>query len=381
MGMKFQMSNTVAKKASAAPKLYTAALVVMDAYEDLVVAGAKVDELSECVDNIMGVSKSVSKHGLEGLAVLGTMSEGSLEAFLGCEAMADAKIASASLEGKFSEAVKNVWKAIKEWFAKFYDWFRKMFFSLEADLKHLEGMVDPSNDAKFNPETKYEDPVPTKQAMHALLRAANVVNEQSQEYIAQTIRLYEHIANLNVDHIQARTLAAMGKQLDKASEQQGLNKVDAEFVKEKKNLDAKLKAAFDADPLLKQFHDDVDNIRQISDPIKALQLINSGFIRSGTAAELGYKSANDIRDVITEFAKVLRASVKLESSYKQMTTALAKIVDKYGNLATQVDVPPDFVRLARQYQSLLGKLPALNGKICRWILMYVTRAVRRMYSK
>ena len=175
--------NKPKKVTACAPKLYTAELVVAEAFQNLVEQGEVCRTLTDIVDDIHDVTVAVNKHGLEGLKVLGTMTHGSLETFIGAESMADAKLASASLEGSFGDAMKNAWAAIKEWFARFYDWIRKMFFSFEADIKHLEGICAAANDAKFNPNTKYEDPFPTKLALFALLKACSVGAEVQTKII------------------------------------------------------------------------------------------------------------------------------------------------------------------------------------------------------
>ena len=363
--------NKPKKVTACAPKLYTAELVVAEAFQNLVEQGEVCRTLTDIVDDIHDVTVAVNKHGLEGLKVLGTMTHGSLETFIGAESMADAKLASASLEGSFGDAMKNAWAAIKEWFARFYDWIRKMFFSFEADIKHLEGICAAANDGKFNPNTKYDDPFPTKLAVLALLKAGSIGAEVQAKLIDDYVAVAKELSTIDLSKL------AQG-------DQETLGKITATLgpIGEKaEKVMAEAQTKLDTDPVFKEMGVKAEQVADAAnDPIKCLQAINANFLKSGSAADLGYKSGQDVRDVVGEFANILRANIAAEPKQKELASLMSGIADKQLQAAEKAGVPKDFINLARKIMAGNNKYQQMETKILRWVLMFVTRAVRRMYN-
>ena len=365
--------NKPKKVTACAPKLYTAELVVAEAFQNLVEQGEVCRTLTDIVDDIHDVTVAVNKHGLEGLKVLGTMTHGSLETFIGAESMADAKLASASLEGSFGDAMKNAWAAIKEWFARFYDWIRKMFFSFEADIKHLEGICAAANDGKFNPNTKYDDPFPTKLAVLALLKAGSIGAEVQAKLIDDYVAVAKELSTIDLSKLAQGDQETVGK--IKAT----LGPIDEKIKKVMIEAQTKL----DTDPIFKKLGVTTDVKRVVGaaiDPIKLLLGIDANFLKSGSAADLGYKSGQDVRDVVGEFANILRANIAAEPKQKELTALMSGIADKQLQAVDKDGVLKEFINHAREIMGGYNKYEQIETKILRWTLTFVTRAVRRMYN-
>lgn len=364
--------NKPKKVTACAPKLYTAELVVAEAFQNLVEQGEVCRTLTDIVDDIHDVTVAVNKHGLEGLKVLGTMTHGSLETFIGAESMADAKLASASLEGSFGDAMKNAWAAIKEWFARFYDWIRKMFFSFEADIKHLEGICAAANDGKFNPNTKYDDPFPTKLAMFSLLKAYALGAEVQAKVMDDYVAVAKELSTIDLSKLAQGDEETLGK----------ITAVLAPVGEKVEKIMAEAQAKLESDPIFKEMGVKAEEVGAAADkgPIEFLQKINANFLKSGSAADLGYKSGQDVRDVVGEFAKVLRTRIAAEPKEKELTSLMSGIADKQLQAVEKAGVPKDFINIARKIMAGSNKLQNMETKILRWTLVFVTRAVRRMYN-
>lgn len=353
--------------------------LVKDSYE--------LTELTDCLENIQFSINLIDQLGTDGIKALNT--DYSLESFVGAYAIVNKQRATAALENKFTDAVKNIWKKIKEFFARLYDWFRKIFFSLEGDLKHLEKMVDSGNDKNFNPNTMFENPVPTQKAFMVLLQGTNATAEFTKEFVTKLEPIFAKLAPL------------MQKQLNEnkdvyaaaASGERPLHTSDIKVVPGLNELEGELKklvvewhnaAKSESNPLLKVMAPYIEEVQNSKvdphDPITVLQYVNANYLRSGTAAELGYKTGADVRAVVTEFAKSVRMNVAMASTIQKLVNDAAKVADAALDVYQKAGVPKDFVVLIRQATGYLGKMSSFNAKLSRWIILYVTRAVRRMYN-
>lgn len=363
-----------------AENLYLAQLSVQDAYQKYVETSAACEELATIVDNIEQVTDAVRQHGPKALEVLGTMTKGSLEAFIGAEAMCQTKLAEASLENKFTDAVKNVWAKIKEWFARLFDWIRMTFASLDGELKHLGRMVEPANDSKFNPDASFENPIPTKDALLAVLSAVSIVGTELEKVGPDLIKFFEEMNTIDFSKI---SLSDDNGESDRSEE------AKAEAIFEKwsdvaDSLNDRVTDAFKANPILTQYIDNTaDALNSAADisPFELLKAVDARLIRSGTASELGYKSASDLRAVINKFIELEHLGMRNGPLIGKATKLSTSLFDKIANeTVSQKVLPASAAKTVRLFMKLIGMLYSKQTKLNRFVLMYITRAVRHMYK-
>lgn len=349
-----------------ATDLISAQMEVQEAFESLAATGVECHELATVVENISLATESIKTYGGKGVEIFNA--DGSLESFLGADVIGNAKKVEAALEGKFTDAMKNLWKKIREWFARLGDWFRKIFFSLEGDLKHLEGMVDAKNDKNFNPDAEVSFPIPTKAAIDACLRAANLGLDMSEKIYAEAGKGLDAISKIDLKKImenggeppkELETLAANFKKIQEESAQ-----------------------AFEKDPILKNIQDAANKVGEAGEkggPLAGLLAFNTSFMRSGKVSELGYKTGADIRGSVTELAKVIRSMEKQAPTVGKMLKDVDALIKKFDSVTESVGLG-DFSKLAHGYMRGLMWINNQTTRLDRWIIMGVTRAVRQMYK-
>lgn len=339
------------------------------AYEALLQCNADVAEASVIIDNIRLATESIAANPTS-LAIFNE--GGALESFIGSAEMASAEKATAALEGKFAEALKNFWAKVKEWFARLYDWIRKIFFSLEGELKHLEGMVNAKNDGKFNKDYKFEDPFITKQVLTATFDAGL----KMQPVVEKILKTADKIDIGKITPILMES-AKTDKPVDDAKlmeacglKEEDLVKLEQEFNEASKGAAAAAKGT-------------VDDLENETVPFEAFKKV----LRTGTAEELGFKTAADVREVVTKYIASVRGAQKLIPLISNANKKMGQLADAFSGATDSFSGVDnvgvrDFLKLYKTFNGLIDKL--LNKyymKWLRWELMFVTRLVRKLYSK
>lgn len=347
--------------AAASRNLAQAAATAYAAYESLLECGMDVADASVAIENIQFTTDAITKNP----DTLGAfIADGGLEAFIGSTNIESVEKATASLEGKFGEAMKNFWAKVKEWFARLGDWIRKFFYSLEGELKHLEGMVDVKNDSKFNPDAKFDTPMPTKALLDLVLKS-----------LAETKPIAERVLKIALkvklpSATEVKKMDSEGFTDEEFMKITGLSEEDLKFLDDGlvQHLEEKIEPIFDDSEMAKN---------PPSNPIEALNQV----LKSGTAAELGYKTASDVRDVVRRYTALVRSSGPLVNDLKEAIKKIDAACDQYTNLAEVAGVKgviPVFKTIVNGANVALNKY---YTKLIRWELMLVTRVVRKMYSK
>lgn len=374
--MKYILSNNIDHEVRAETiDLLSAAHDVHVAYENLTVTERECAELTDIVSNIATTAATIEKYGAKGLEILAM--DGSLESFIGSDNVKSVPLALAALENGFTDTMKTVWAKIKEFCARLYDWVRKIFFSLEAELKHLEGMVDAKNDSKFNPNYEFDIPVPTKEAILIALKGANTAVEFVNKHSGTIEAMMTDISKLPYEKLTAKVNdPELNSALDAFNDKY---KLYAKAIK--KDAEATFSDMVNKyfNPLSEKMESAIDENKGLPDGLGILKAINQNLVRSGKASDIGYKTGNDLREVVMEFTKLIRASSKLEPLAKKYLDLLDGVVTKFGN-SPAFDGLGDLVKLVRIYIGILQKFIANNSKIDRWILLMITRVVRKMYA-
>lgn len=347
--------------AAASRNLAQAAATAYAAYESLLECGMDVADASVAIENIQFTTDAITKNP----DTLGAfIADGGLEAFIGSTNIESAEKATASLEGKFGDAMKNFWAKVKEWFARLGDWIRKFFYSLEGELKHLEGMVDAKNDSKFNPDAKFDDPMPTKQILDLMfdLEAA------AHPIAVKILELGEKMKVPSPEEIGK--LVKEGN----ATESEVL-KLTGINMEEFKKLGSDLEAL--GDKLGKIGNDSEIGKNPPNNPIEAFAKV----LKSGTASELGFKTAADVRTIVQKLAKSVRDGNTLMSKLTAVIKKAGDACNKYQQMADAAGLG-DIMKCYRAYINLVNSgMNKYYSKFIRWELMLVTRVVRKMYSK
>lgn len=347
--------------AAASRNLAQAAATAYAAYESLLECGMDVADASTVIENIRFTTDAITKNPATLEAFI---ADGGLESFIGSVNIESAEKATASLEGKIGDAMKNFWAKVKEWFARLGDWIRKFFYSLEGELKHLEGMVDAKNDAKFNPDTKFDDPMPTK----TVLDLAFDVSAATRPTVAKLLEMGEKIKVPSPDEI--------GKLIKEGSlNDAALFKLLGLDPEAMKNLDRKCDGI--AEKVQKICQDSELGQNPPANPLEAFSKV----LKSGTAAELGFKTAADVRATVLKLTKDVRDCNALVPKMNVVIKKASDACDKYQQMAATVGLG-DVVKCYKAWINLVNTLMnKYYTKFIRWELMLVTRVVRKMYSK
>ena len=260
--------------------------------------------------------------------------------------------------------MKNFWAKVKEWFARLGDWIRKFFYSLEGELKHLEGMVDAKNDSKFNPDAKFDTPVPTKALLELVLKTSTEVKPIAEKILKIALKVKvpsaEELKKLNSGDYSEEEFRKIT----------GLSEEEIKFLDDGmgQHLEEKVGPILDDSEMAKN---------PPSNPFEALNQI----LKSGTATELGYKTAGDVRDVVRRYTALVRSSEPLVNDLKAAIKKIDSACEQYKSLAEAAGfkgVMPVFKAIVNGSNVVLNKY---YTKFIRWELMLVTRVVRKMYSK
>lgn len=347
--------------AAASRNLAQAAATAYAAYESLLECGMDVADASAAIENIQFTTDAITKNPdtLEAF-----IADGGLESFIGSANIVSAEKATASLEGKVGDAMKNFWAKVKEWFARLGDWIRKFFYSLEGELKHLEGMVDAKNDDKFNPDTKFDDPMPTKQ----VLDLAFDVSATTRPVVVKLLDTIEKMKVPSPDEI--------GKMIREGTlNDAAMFKLTGLDPEEMKKLDDECDKI--AGKVQKICMDHELGQNPPANPLEAFSKV----LKSGTAAELGFKTAADVRTTVQKLTKDVRDANALVPKMNAAIKKASDACDKYQQLAATAGLG-DIMKCYKAWINLVNSLMnKYYTKFIRWELMLVTRVVRKMYSK
>lgn len=340
-----------------------AATGLAEACEGLASMNAELHELDKVIDSVQLAQDIVKNFDGDAEQIIKLVNcHHAMERLLG---VAESKITVSAAQEGLGEALKNMWKKIKEWFARLGDWFRKLFYSLEGELKHLEGMVDAKNDDKFNPDAKFDDPMPTKQVLDLAFDVAAATRPT-------VVKLLEIGEKMKIPSPEEVGKAIKEGEADLDAKIFKLIGIDPAEFKELGKGQQAIKAK------VQQICKDSELAQNPpSNPIEAFSKV----LKSGTAAELGFKTAADVRAIVLKLTKDVRDGNALMPKLQAFIKKVSDACDKYQQMAETMGAG-DILKCYRSVLNLANSLMnKYYSKFIRWELMLVTRVVRKMYTK
>lgn len=294
----------------------------------------------------------------------------------------------AAMEG-LGESVKNffknMWKKIREFFAKVCDVFRRIFSNAEGELKHLEKMVAAENDKNFDPTVNVDMPCLTKQAIDAISDAVDFSAKLANQILPHVTKF------VNNPQIKAAVdkVAASGAKTDKEAEaaladsKTELEKVAAELTTECEKVVNATDKSIEANPVLAKFKEwqkGVQKAADSNDPLELFKYINANFVKSGTISDLGWKTGNDLRQTVTKFTAAWRGLRGVMAEYDKVLQGIKTLEASFEKIGENFGMPKDLIKCIRLYLEQLRFCVKSFSKSEHAALIGVTRIVRKCYK-
>lgn len=361
------------------------AVEINAAVEALGALGAEMNELETIQANVELCMQALNTaDGTEMLKIIDAQE--SVAALCG---VAESKLTKAVAMEGLGESVKNffknMWKKIREFFAKVCDIFRRIFSNAEGELKHLEKLVAAENDKKFDPTVNVEVPCLTKQAVDALTDAVDFSYKLANQ-------IFPHVTKfVNNPQIKAAVdkVAASGAKTDEEAEaavadsKAELEKIAAELTTECEKVINAADKSIEANPFLAKFKEWEKGAKEAansSDPLELFKYINANFIKSGTIADLGWKSGNDLRQTVTKFTAAWRNVRTAVAEYDKILQGIQQMEASFAKIGENFGLPKDLIKCMRIYLEQLRFLVKGFTKSEHTFLIGVTRIVRKCYK-